>query len=159
SRVAHSGLERTTITGEHSPLPHLAAVLARNGKTASAWQRYEESLARGTWDDLSARLRRPPAEQARHTGLLVRLDRLDLLIEQAVAIKDETAQQKQVREDLLDQRRQAQEELDAFIAHLEKTYGPAAGAVFDIPRIQAALDDDSALLGWIDKPPAGPKAA
>jgi hypothetical protein len=159
SRLAHSGLERTTITGEHSPLSHLAAVLARNGKTASAWQRYEESLARGTWDDLSARLRRPAAEQARQAALTARLDRLDQLIEMAVAVKDETAQQKQQREDLLDRRRKAQEELDAFIAHLEKTYGPAAGAVFDIPRIQAALDDYSALLGWIDQPPAGPKAA
>ena len=51
------------------------AVLARNGKPALAWQRYEESLARGTWDDLSARLRRPAAEQAKQAALTARLDR------------------------------------------------------------------------------------
>jgi Tfp pilus assembly protein PilF len=158
-RLTHSGLERATITTERSPLPRLAAVLARNGKTASAWQRYEESLARGTWDDLSARLRRPPAEQAQQAALAARLDRLDRLIEKVVTIKDETPQQKEQREDLLGQRRKAQDELDAFVAHLEKTYGPAAGQVFDIPRIQASLAADTALIGWIDRVPTGPKAA
>jgi tetratricopeptide (TPR) repeat protein len=157
-RLAHSGLERATITAERSPLPRLAAVLARNGKPAAAWQRYEESLARGTWDDLSARLRRPAAEQARQTALLARLDRLDQLLAQTMGVTDEAAQQKQ-RAGLLDQRRAAQEELDAFIANVEKTYGPAAGQVFDIPRIQAALADDAALVGWVDVKAAGPKAA
>jgi hypothetical protein len=158
SRLAHSGLERAAFTSG-SPLPSLAAVLARNGKPAEAWRRYEESLARGTWDDLSARLHRPPAEQAKQAALSARLERLDQLLEKAVAVKDETAQQKAQREDLLGQRRQAQEELDAFLAHLEKTYGPAAGEVFDIRRIQSVVPDDLALLGWIDLAPAGPKAA
>jgi tetratricopeptide (TPR) repeat protein len=159
ARLAHSGLERATITGENTPLPLLAAVLARNGKPVLAWQRFEESLARGTWDDLSARLRRPPAEQARQVALLARLARLDQLIEKAVAVKGETPPQKQQREDLLGQRRKAQEELDAFVAHLEQTYGPAAGQVLDLSRLQAALADDTALLGWIDLKPIGPKAA
>jgi tetratricopeptide (TPR) repeat protein len=159
SRLAHSGLQRATISGERSPLLPLAAVLARNGKTSQAWQRYEESLARGTWDDLSARLRRPAAEQARQTTLILQLDQLDQLIARAVAVKDETAQEKKQRENLLGQRRKAQEELDALIAHLEKSYGPGAGKVFDIPRIQAALTEDMALVGWIDRKPAGPKAA
>jgi hypothetical protein len=146
-RYAHSGLERATITGTNSPLLFLAAVLARNGKPALAWQRYEESLARGTWDDLSARLRRPAAEQARQAALTARLDRLDRLLEKAVAAREETPQQKQQRVGLLGQRRSAQEELDTFVAHLEKTNGPAAGQVLDVPRIQAALADDTALLG------------
>jgi tetratricopeptide (TPR) repeat protein len=159
TRLAHSGLGRSTITSERSPLPSLAAVLARNGKPAAAWQRFEESLARGTWDDLSARLRRPAAEQAAQAALVARLERLDQLIEKATAVKDETPQQKKQREDLLGQRRKTQEELDAFVAHLEKTYGPAAGQVFDFPLIQAALLDDAALVGWIDLPPLSPKAA
>ena len=48
-------------------------MLARNGKLGEAWQRFEESLARGTWDDLSARLRRPQAEQDKqaHLGVAV----------------------------------------------------------------------------------------
>jgi tetratricopeptide (TPR) repeat protein len=159
SRLAHSGLGRAAFTSERSPLPALAAVLARNGKPHQAWRRYEESLARGTWDDLSARLRRPPAEQAQQAALMARLDRLDRLIERAVAIKDETASQKEQREAFLGERRKVQEELDAFVAQLEKTYGPAAGEVFDLPRLQRALAEDAALLGWIDLPPSGPKAA
>jgi tetratricopeptide (TPR) repeat protein len=159
TRLAHSGLERATFTSERSPLQSLAALLVRNGKPALAWSRYEESLSRGTWDDLSARLRRPAAEQVRQATLVARLDRLDQFIEKALAIQDETAQQKQQREDLLGQRRLAQEELNAFIAHLEKTYGPAAGEVFAISRIQASLADHTALVGWLDLPSAGPKAA
>jgi tetratricopeptide (TPR) repeat protein len=158
TRLAHSGLERAAITSERSPLPDLAAVLARNGKQ-QAWQRYEESLARGTWDDLSARLRRPAAEQARQAALSARLDRLDQLIEQAVAVYSETPQHKEQRDDLLSQRRKTQEELDALVTQLEKTHGAAAGQVFDTARIQTALADDMALLGWLDRDPAGPKAA
>jgi Tfp pilus assembly protein PilF len=158
-RLAHSGLGRATVTSKRSPLPLLAAVLARNGKPRDAWQRYEESLSRGTWDDLSARLRHSQAEQAKQAALTARLDRLDRLLEKVVAIKTEAPDQKQQREALLSQRRIAQEELDAFVAQLEKAYGPVAGQVFDIPRIQGALADDMALLGWIDLKPAGPKAA
>jgi tetratricopeptide (TPR) repeat protein len=157
--LTHSGLERATVTARLSPLPHLACVLAGNGKPREAWQRYEESLARGTWDDLSARLRRPPAERARQAELLARLQRLDLLIEKVLPVKEETSVEKKAREDLLGQRRKAQEDLDAFARHLEETYGPAAGEVFDLPRIQAALGQDMALLGWLDLPPAGPKAS
>jgi tetratricopeptide (TPR) repeat protein len=158
-QISASGLGRTTKTSEQSPLPRLACVLARNGKTEQAWQRYEESLSRGTWDDLAARLRRPPAERARQAELIARLDRLDQRLEQALAVKEDTPQQKKAREQLLGQRRQAQEVLGAFARHLEEAYGPAAGQVFDLPRIQAALDKDMALLGWLDLPPAGPKAA
>jgi tetratricopeptide (TPR) repeat protein len=155
----HSGLERATVASERSPLPRLAGVLARNSKPEEAWRRYEESLARGTWDDLSARLRRPPAERARQAELVTRLERLDQLLEQALAVKEETPEQKKAREELLGQRRQAQDDLSAFARHLEEAYGPAAGQVFDLSRIQAALDRDMALLGWLDFPPAGPKAA
>src|SRR5207244_2760278 len=51
-QIAAAGLDRATVTGGRSPLPALAAVLARNGKPAAAWQRFDESLARGTGDDL-----------------------------------------------------------------------------------------------------------
>jgi tetratricopeptide (TPR) repeat protein len=158
-QISASGLGRTTKTSERSPLPPLACVLARNGKPEQAWQRYEESLSRGTWDDLAARLRRPPAERARQAELLARLQRLDQRIEQARTVKEETPQQKKAREELLGQRRQAQEDLGAFARHLEEAYGPAAGQVLDLSRIQAALGQDMALLGWLDIPPAGPKAA
>jgi tetratricopeptide (TPR) repeat protein len=158
-QISASGLGRTAKTGERSPLPHLACVLARNGKTEQAWRRYEESLSRGTLDDLAARLRRPPAERARQAELIARLQRLDQLIEKALTVKEETPRQKKAREELLGQQRQAQDELGTFARHLEEAYGAAAGQVFDLSRIQAALGQDMALLGWLDLPPGGPKAA
>jgi tetratricopeptide (TPR) repeat protein len=157
-RIAPSGLERAAKTGERSPLPFLAAVLARNGKPEAAWRRFEEGLARGTWDDLSARLRRPPAEQAKQAELVNRLNRLDQLIESTLAAQEPTPEQKKRRGDLLSERRGAQEDFDAFAAKLEETYGPAAGQVFDRPQIQKALPADTALLGWVDLP-GKPKAA
>jgi tetratricopeptide (TPR) repeat protein len=157
-RIARNGLDRASRAGERSPLPYLAAVLARNGKPQEAWQRFEEDLARGTWDDLSARLHRPPAEQARLTELNSRLDRLDRLIEKAAAVRKPTDEQDQQRLALLAQRRQAQDQLETLANHLEKTYGPAAGQVFDRRTVQASLPADAALVGWLDLP-AGPHAA
>jgi hypothetical protein len=43
-------LQRAIFTSERSPLPALAAILARNGKLGDAWQRFEESLARPSAD-------------------------------------------------------------------------------------------------------------
>jgi tetratricopeptide (TPR) repeat protein len=158
-RLAASGLERAAKTAEQSPLFELAAVLARNGKPADAWTRFEQGLGRGTWDDLSARLRRTPREQAQQAELAARLDRLDKLIEQTVTAKEPTAEQKQRREELLTQRLKTQEELTNFAHQLERRYGPAAGLVFDRETIQAVLPADAALVGWVDLPAAGPKAA
>jgi tetratricopeptide (TPR) repeat protein len=152
TRLASSGLGRVAATGKASPLPFLAAVLAGNGKPEAAWQRFEEGLARGTWDDLTARLRRPPDEQARQTAFVNRLNRLDQLIENTLTAQEPTAEQKKRREELLTERRKVQDDFDAFAAHLEKTYGPAAGQVFDRPHIQKSLPADAALVGWLDLP-------
>jgi tetratricopeptide (TPR) repeat protein len=158
-RVATSGLDRAGKTTAQSPLFRLAAVLARNGKPTDAWTRFEQALGRGTWDDLSARLRRTPQEQARQAELAARLDRLDKLIERTLDPKGPQAEQKRRREELLTQRLQAQQELTAFAHQLEKRYGPAAGQVFDRDKIQAQLPADAALVGWVDLRSAGPKAA
>ncbi|MGH7171331.1 MAG: CHAT domain-containing protein, partial [Gemmataceae bacterium] len=151
-RIVASGLDRAIKTSERSPLPALAAILARNGKSEAAWQRFEESLGRGTWDDLSARLRRPVGEQAKQAELVKRLNRLDQLIEKTTSPKGDTDELKKRRNQLLTQRRKTQEELDAFAHHLEKTYGPAAGQAFERREIQAALPADTALIGWLDIP-------
>jgi tetratricopeptide (TPR) repeat protein len=150
--VADTGLERATITSEHSPLPALATVLARNGKIADAWQRFEESLACGTWDDLTARLRRPAAELAKQAQLVARLGSLDRLIAQIVSAKELTPEQTKQREELLTQQRQALDELADFDRHLEDAYGPAAGKVFPREKIQASLPPDAAMIGWLDLP-------
>jgi hypothetical protein len=78
--LAASGLERAVAIGPRSALPQLAAVLARNGKPEKAWQRFEEGLARGMWDDLSTRIRRTPAERDRLAALVQECARLDQLV-------------------------------------------------------------------------------
>jgi tetratricopeptide (TPR) repeat protein len=156
-RLAASGLERAAVTGEGSPLPALTALLARNGKPEEAWRRFEESLARGTWDDLSARLRRTPAERDRQTSLVQALRRFDQLIEGATTAKD-TPELKQRRDRLLTARRRTQDELTALAQQLEKQYGPVAGEVYDRAAIQQALPADAALVGWVDIP-GEPEAA
>jgi CHAT domain-containing protein/tetratricopeptide (TPR) repeat protein len=156
-RVAPSGLGRASFTGELSSLPALAAVLARNGKPREAWRRYEDSLARGTWDDVSARRRRSPAEQDRQTALAQELDRIDKLLARVLTGKATVELEKQ-RQDLLDRRRELQDQLHKFARELEKKYGPVAGQVFDLATIQKALPADAALLGWVDVS-GQPKAA
>jgi hypothetical protein len=156
-RLAGSGLERSAFSSRESPMPALAAVNARLGKPEGGWRRYEESLARGTWDDLSARLRRSPAERDRQTALVQDLRRLDQLIERAFASK-ETPELQSRRAELLTRRRHKGDELAALSEQLAKKYGPVAGQVYDRAGIQRALPADAALLGWVDI--AGrPKAA
>jgi CHAT domain-containing protein/tetratricopeptide (TPR) repeat protein len=150
SRIAASGLDRAAKTGELSRLPQLAAVLARNGKPEAAWQRFEQSLGRGTWDDLSTRFRRPLAERNKQAVLVACLDRLDQLIERTFSAGKSGADQLERRKELLTQQRQAQDELNTFMAHMEKRYGPVGGQVFDRAQIQAALPPDAAFVAWID---------
>src|SRR5262249_33959609 len=88
-QVAATGLERSVITSERCPLPLLAALLARNGKPEDAWQRLEESLGRGTGDDLAARLKRPAAERQRQTQILARLRHLEEQLQKLTARKEQ----------------------------------------------------------------------
>jgi tetratricopeptide (TPR) repeat protein len=158
-RIAASGLGRAARTSERSPLFALAAVLARNGKPAEAWQRLEQGLGRGAWDDLSARLRRSTAETDRQAELATRLEGIDRLLAQQLALSNPTAEQQRKRDELLERRLQTQETLTQFSQELERKYGPAAGQVFELAQVQAALPADTALLAWIDLPATGPKAA
>jgi tetratricopeptide (TPR) repeat protein len=156
--IAASGLGRASKTSEVSPLLPFAAVLARNGKPTAAWQRLEQGLGRGAWDDLSARLRRPAGELARQTELVTQLERLDKLLAQHSVIQKPTPDQQREWNVLLDRRHEAQEQLTRFTHHLEEAFGPVEGQVFDRARIQGALALDAALVAWIDIP-AGAKAA
>jgi tetratricopeptide (TPR) repeat protein len=147
--IAATGLERAAKASEESSLPRLAALLARNGKPDDAWERFEESLARGTWDDLTARLRRPQSERDRQAQIIGRIDRLNKLIERASVSKPTPEQSKQ-REELLGQLREAYDELAAYTQQLEKSYGPIGGQVFSRTEIQASLHADAALIAWLD---------
>ena len=157
-RVAFTGLERT---GAEQPIRSaLAAVLARLGQPAQAWQTLEDDLGRGLLDELAARLdqKLAPPERTRLRELTTELERLDKLVE--ATPKDLGRAERAKRfEDLERQRELASIALGEFQTRLVKDYGPRAGQVATLNAIQAALPADAALIAWVDIPPAGPSAA
>ena len=157
-RVAFTGLERAGAV--QSMRPALAAVLARLGQPAEAWQPLEEDLGRGLLDELAARQDRrlAPAERARLRELTAALERLDKLVETTPKNLDQAERAKRF-EDLKRQRELASIALGEFQTKLVQEYGPLAGQVARLNEIQAALPADAALVAWVDIAPAGPNAA
>jgi Tfp pilus assembly protein PilF len=158
-RITYGGLERATFS-ERSPLPFLAACLARRAKPAEAWRSWEADLARSLFDALSAGLDRPltDKERQREHGFL---EKLQILDKQITALGPGSAQSEDTRhqiEKLRDQRDALLAELSRFQDELAKRYGVPTGQVYDLARIQARVPADSALIGWLDIP-AEPKAA
>ncbi len=82
---AAAGLTELLAAVRLSPLPSLACILARRGAALEAWKRFEQNLARGLLDDLSARHARriSDPDRAREQQFLARLKRLDTLITHA----------------------------------------------------------------------------
>jgi CHAT domain-containing protein/tetratricopeptide (TPR) repeat protein len=146
-RLGFSGLDRARHTDDISPLPALAAAAARRGKCEAAWRYFEQNLARGLLDDLSARPLQAE-DRAREQELLGRLEALDLSVGSAPGGAAET-------EDLRRQRDAVRSEFVRFQADVAERYGAAAGAVYDLRRIQARLAADAALVGWLDLPDRG----
>jgi CHAT domain-containing protein/Flp pilus assembly protein TadD len=151
-RMSHHGLERAYFSSESSPLPYLAACLARNGKPLAAWERLEASLARGLLDDLTTRSLRPLSaeEQEQEISLIKELHQLD---EQIGAITDLSATaggHADQMEDLRQQREASQAELMRLENELTEKYGVIAGERYDLTRIQSRLSADQAILAWLD---------
>jgi tetratricopeptide (TPR) repeat protein len=149
-QIAHTGLDRARITGVDSPLPLLAALLARNGKPDLAWRRLEQSLGRGSGDDLAARLRRPAGERQSQSRLQARSSQLEGRLEQLAIVWEPTEAQREQRQQLLTELRQTQDELATLGRELEAKYGPAAGQVLPTADLQKALPADAAFLTWLD---------
>ena len=143
-----------------STRPALAAVLARLGQPAEAWQTLEEDLGRGLLDELAARQdsRLTPAERDRLRELTAELERLDKLVETMPKDLDQAERAKRF-EDLKHQRELASIALGEFQTRLVKDHGPLAGRVAGLAEIQSALPADAALVAWVDFSPAGPNAA
>jgi CHAT domain-containing protein len=150
--ISFSGLDRATFSAQISPLLPLAACLARRGKAVDAWTSWEADLARGLFDDLSARLARRLSENERHREqeLLGKRLSLDKQLAALLQLRDPTEAHGRQVERLQKERDALLVEATAFEAELAKTHGPAAGQVYDLARIQAALPADAALVGWID---------
>jgi tetratricopeptide (TPR) repeat protein len=157
-RVAFTGMGRAG-SGEFVR-PRLAAVLARLGQPAEAWQVLEEDLGRGLLDELAARQDRrlSPAVRGRLRELTGELEKLDKLVE-ATPRKLEKAQRAQRFEELKQQRDLASIALGEFHIKLVAEHGPLAGQAAKLEEIQALLPADAALVAWVDTPPAGARAA
>jgi tetratricopeptide (TPR) repeat protein len=150
SQLADSGLERTLADLDLIWVSALPALLARSGKPEAARQRYEETLGRGSKDDLAARLRYSPDDQARLQQLLAQRQRLELQLLPLLARAQPDASQREQLRRLLEAKLQAQKELDAHQRHLEAAYGVVAGRAEPWQAVQACLSADTALLGWVD---------
>jgi tetratricopeptide (TPR) repeat protein len=157
-RVAFTGLERAGRA--RTPRPALAAVLARLGQPAEAWQRLEEDMGRGLLDELAARedRRLALAERASLRHLTAELERLDKLVESTPKDLDQAERAKRF-EDLKRQRELASIALGEFQTKLLQDHGPLAGQVASLDEIQGALPGDAALIAWVDIPATGPNAA
>ncbi len=156
--AAFTGLERAGT--RRFTRAALAAVLARLGQPAEAWQRLEEDLGRGLLDELAARQdqRLTPAQRARLRELTAELERLDKLVETTPKNLDEAERDRRF-EDLKRQRVLASIALGEFQTKLVADYGPLAGQVATLNEIQAGLPADAALVAWVDINPVGPNAA
>jgi tetratricopeptide (TPR) repeat protein len=157
-RVAFTGMERA----EAREPVHiaLAALLARLGRPAEAWQSLEEDLGRGLLDELAARddRARSPADRDRLHALTADLERLDKLMETRPKDLDQAGRAARF-EGLMRRRELASIALGEFQARLVQDHGPLAGRVAERNEIQAALPADAALIAWVDLAPAGPNAA
>ena len=156
--VAFTGLERAATL--QSLRPGLAAVLARLGQPAEAWQTIEDDLGRGLLDELAARADRrlTTAERDRLRELTTELERLDTLVESMPKHLDQADRAKQF-EDLQRQHELASIALGEFQTRLAEKYRALAGQVARLSEIQAALPADAALVDWVDVPYPGPNAA
>jgi hypothetical protein len=157
-RMAFSGLGR--VGAKNSACPALAAVQARLGRPAEAWQALEEGLGRGLLDELAARKdqRLTPAERDRLRELTGDLEKLDKLVE-AMPSDLDRAERSARFEELKRKRELASIALGEFQAELLRAYGPLAGPVATLDEIQAAMPVEAALVAWVDLDPAGPNAA
>jgi CHAT domain-containing protein/tetratricopeptide (TPR) repeat protein len=147
-RIAFTGLDRAGTAATISPFAPLACMLAHRGAMTEAWNRYEQNLARGLLDDLSARQARriSDKDRRREQQLFAQLKRLDTRAERLAA----NPQQVAARDHLTQERLEAQADWSAFQQHLQDTYGVAEGRVFDLDHIQGRLPADAALVGWLD---------
>jgi len=158
-RFAFTGLERAG-GNKASPRPALAAVQARLGRPAEAWQSLEEDLGRGLLDELAARRDRriTPAERDRLRELAAELERLDRLVGTTPKGLDQAGPAQRF-EELKRRRELASIALGEFQAKLVREHDALAGEVAGLGKIQAALPADAALVAWVDIAPAGPNAA
>jgi CHAT domain-containing protein/tetratricopeptide (TPR) repeat protein len=150
-RVSFTGLGRTTFGTAWSPEVFLAPLLARNGKPAQAWKCFEEHRGRGLFDDLNARYSRSQklSDRERQEEDILQGE-LAGIEKQLAELLGRTKTNAKEIEKLRSRRDQLMLILVEHQSKMEKKYGPAAGQVYGLEKIQAWLAADAALVGWVD---------
>jgi CHAT domain-containing protein/tetratricopeptide (TPR) repeat protein len=148
------------VTALRSLRPALAAILARLGQPAEAWQALEENLGHNPVDELAARQDRrlSSTDRARLRESTAELDKLARLVEAMPAWFDQPVRAGQSA-DLIRQLESVKSELSEFQNKLDQQHGALAGAIPTLDEIQLALPADAALVAWVDIEPPGPKSA
>jgi CHAT domain-containing protein len=155
SRLVRSGFaNRAKFTASDTPYQHLAAVRLLQGKDDEAWPAVERYLGRGMFDLLLKIGERPltASETAREDSLnsvLTDLEKRYAVLSNesnngtpsAVAEKGEA-----VRTRLL----ATEAAWGTFREDMRRKYPLAEDETFPLERVQSALDDHSALIGWLD---------
>ena len=144
------GLE--SAIGQGSPLPYLAAALARAGQPREAWSSWERGLARGIVDEVTRRAARPltAEERDREADLLGRGQAIDERINRMVSVKALTHDQEKTLEELRQQASEIRRQLLDLEQRFEDKYGALASRPATLEEAQKALPEGTALVGWID---------
>ena len=144
------GLEAAIGIG--SPLPRLAAALARAGRPREAWESWERGLARGLTDEVTRRAARPltAAERDRQAALLGRGQAADERINRLLSVRALTADKEKALDDLRQQASEVRRELLELDRQFQDKYGALASRPATLEEARGALPEGTALLGWID---------
>jgi tetratricopeptide (TPR) repeat protein len=138
--------------GGGSPLPGLAAALARAGRPREAWSDWERGLARGVVDELTRRAVRPLNDEERHreAALLGRGQALDERINKLLGARALTQEQETALDDLRRQASEIRRELLELERQFEAKFGALASRPAALEEARKALPEGTALVGWID---------
>jgi CHAT domain-containing protein/tetratricopeptide (TPR) repeat protein len=149
---AGSGLDRTTFA--RSPYPSLALLRLRQNRPLEAWKAAEHAQARALADILLVSRERPlpPAVAACEDSLrflLANLERkLDFL--RSTAPNDSTGQLQREIEATRSELLATEVAFSSLQREIAGKFPLTEGQPFPITRVQAALPDDGALVGWLD---------
>ncbi len=144
--ISARGLERSVATGSRSPYSLTAALLARQGRFAEAWENLEHDLARGLLDEQMERRASTltadeRSQQARLSDRLVAIRARNFyLLTHTPRSKAEQAE----LEDLSSERRR----LESDLADL--AVGSSKREVAALGEVRKALPVDTAFVTWVD---------
>jgi CHAT domain-containing protein/tetratricopeptide (TPR) repeat protein len=153
--LAGEGLKRATIALRlRPPATALAAARLAQGKTDEAWPAAEKALARALADLLMTAQERAltPAEVAREDSLRGALTALEseLGAYRAAAATDTTGEAAGLAERSRLALLEIEAQWSAFRREIASKYPVREGQAFPLSRVQEALPDGAAILGWID---------